>query len=166
VFEYLYEKYKRLMWHKAYTILKDRALAEDITSEAFIRVLRNLHKIDDPDSGKTAAFLVTIVRNLAITQYHREKKSQPADFGEREYDRADNFDMEETVAVKDEAERAAGLLDRLSEELKSVFLLKYAHDLQHKEIAQILGITENNVTVRLFRAKKKLTEWAKGVSQS
>lgn len=48
------------------------------------------------------------------------------------------------------------LVDGLSEELRSVFLLKYAYDLPHKTIGRLLGISENNVNVRLHRAKKKI----------
>jgi RNA polymerase sigma-70 factor (ECF subfamily) len=55
------------------------------------------------------------------------------------------------------------LVDRLKEEQRAVFLLKYAHDMSHRDIAKTLGITENNVTVRLHRAKAKLLSWAKEV---
>jgi RNA polymerase sigma-70 factor (ECF subfamily) len=163
-FEYMYEKYKRLLWRKAYDILKDHALAEDAVSEAFIRVYRHMHRIKDPDSGQTVAFLATIVKNIAINLYHKRNRNLPTDFGE--FEQADSFDMEESVAKKDEAARAVSLLDKLSEELRSVFLLKYAHDLPHKEIGRILDISENNVTVRLFRAKKKIAELAKEVRQA
>jgi len=160
-FEYLYNKYKRLMWSKAYDILKDHSSSEDAVSEAFIRVFRNMHKIDDPDSNKTVSFLVTIVKNVAITQYQRQKKAVPTDL--TEFDIADDFSLEESDETKDELSGAMNLVNRLGEDLKSVFLLKYAHDLSHKEIGKLLNITENNVTVRLHRAKKKLTEWVKGV---
>jgi len=153
-FEYLYEKYKRLLWHKAYDILKDSALAEDAVSESFIRVYRNLGKVQDVDSSKTIAFLVTIVKNIAIYLYNREKRAAVADM--TEFETADVFDLETYVVNKDMATQVMGLLDKLSEELRSVFLLKYAHDLSHKEIGKILGITENNVTVRLHRAKTKI----------
>lgn len=162
--EYLYEKYKRLMWRKAYDILKDYALAEDAVSEAFIRVHKHVHRIIDPDAGQTVAFLVTIVKNISITMYHRRNKMIPTDISE--YEQADDYNMEETVATKDEAERVNTLVEKLSEELKSVFILKYAQDLPHKEIGKILNITENNVTVRLHRAKKKLIEMAKEVRQA
>jgi RNA polymerase sigma-70 factor (ECF subfamily) len=155
-FEHLYEKYKKLMWRKAYDILKDYSLAEDAVSEAFIRVYRNLHRIGNPDSGQTASFLVTIVKNVSINLYHARNKLIPIDIGELE--QADSFDLEESVAAKDEASKAVQFIDRLSEDLRAVFLLKYAHDLPHKEIGEILKITENNVTVRLHRAKKKLLD--------
>ncbi|MCL2399651.1 MAG: RNA polymerase sigma factor [Defluviitaleaceae bacterium] len=160
-FEYLYEKYKRLLWSKAFDILKDHALAEDAVSEAFIRVYRHLHKIKDPDSNQTIAFLVTIVKNIAINLYHRKNKSLPVDINE--HDQVDSFNLEEFIASKEEASQAISLIDKLNEDLKSVFLLKYAHDLSHKEIGKILNISENNVTVRLHRARKKLMQLMKEV---
>jgi RNA polymerase sigma-70 factor (ECF subfamily) len=154
VFDYLYEKYKRLLYAKAYDILKDSGLAEDAVSEAYIRVYRNMHRIEGPDSGQTAAFLVTIVKNVAITMYHKRNKVVPADFSE--YEEASEYNLEQSVETKAEAEQAVELLEKLGEELKAVFLLKYAHGLPHKEIGQVLGITENNVTVKQKKKKKKL----------
>jgi RNA polymerase sigma-70 factor (ECF subfamily) len=162
-FEYIYEKYKRLMWRKAVDILKDNALAEDAVSEAFIRVYKNFHRIIEPDSGKTASFLVTIVRNVAINLYHKRNKDMPTDFDE--FEKADTFSLEESVASKDEASQAMKLVGQLKQDLRDVFLLKYAHDLSHKEIGRLLGISENNVTVRLHRAKKKLLELSQEVRQ-
>ena len=156
-FEYLYEKYKRLLWTKAYEILKDHSLAEDAVSEAFIRAYKYLHKIGEPDSGQTASYLVTIVKNVSIDIYNREKRVAPIDINE--HDEADDFNMEELITSKDETANIMKMVDSLREELKAVFLLKYAHDMPHKEIAKVLGITENNVTVRLYRAKAKLLKW-------
>ena len=163
-FDYLYEKYKKLLWRKAYDILKDYALAEDAVSEAFIRVYKHFHRLEDPDSSRTAAFLVTVVKNVAINLYHKRNRSLPTDF--EEFEQASNFNLEEIVLEKDAATQAVKLVDKLSEELRAVFLLKYANDLPHKEIGDILGITENNVTVRLHRAKKKLADLAKEVRQA
>ncbi|MCL2357336.1 MAG: sigma-70 family RNA polymerase sigma factor [Defluviitaleaceae bacterium] len=162
-FEFVYEKYKRLMWRKAFDILKDYGLAEDAVSEAFIRVYRNFHRIDDPSAPQTISFLLTIVKNTAINIYHKRNKVLPTDFSE--FEQADSFDMEEAVATQDEARRAGALIERLGESERAVFVLKYAHDLAHKEIGKILNITENNVNVRLHRAKKKLAEMAKEVRQ-
>ena len=160
-FDYIYEKYKRLLLAKANDILKDYALAEDAVSEAFIRVYKHLHKIENPDSGQAASFLVTIVKNVAINLYHKEKRTTP--FDAQEYDEADDFNMEKDYTMQEDASAAMELVGRLKEELRAVFLLKFAHDMSHKEIATTLGITENNVTVRLHRAKAKLTAWAKEV---
>lgn len=162
-FEYVYEKYKRLLFAKAFDILRDHALAEDAVSEAYIRAYRHLDKIQDPDSNQTAAYLVTIAKNVSITLYHKERRSFSVDIDE--YQGADDFNLEELITSQDEAARVMTLVDSLKEEHKAVFLLKYAQDMSHKEIADVLGITENNVTVRLHRAKNKLMQAYKNESR-
>jgi len=152
-FEYIFSTYKKLLMHKAYGILRDYMLAEDAASEALLRIYKNLHKIDDPTSKKTIAFLVTIVKNVALTMLAREKAYITQEYDENQ---EDDFDLEQQTISALSSENIYKIIDQLSEELKGVFLLKYAYDLSHREIGQMLGITENNVTVRLHRAKNKL----------
>lgn len=154
-FEFLYSKYKNLLLRKAYDILKDRMLAEDAVSEAYMRVYKNLDKIDDPTSNRSIAFLVTIAKNAALTILSGEAKKAADPI---EDDLADSYSLEAEVLSEISTDGILALMEQLSEELRGVFLLKYAYDLPHKEIGRLLGITENNVTVRLFRAKKKLSE--------
>jgi len=157
-FEFIFNKYRRLMLHKAYGILNDYSLAEDAASEAFIRIYKNMHKIDDPSSNKTIAFIVTIVKNVSLTMLKKEKEHAAQEY---DYEMQDPFDLEEHTLAQLGADYIYQMLDEMGEELKSVFLLKYAHDLSHKEIGRLLDISENNVTVRLHRAKKKLAELLK-----
>ena len=84
---------------------------------------------------------------------HKERR-QPAEMPDEE--QPDGFNLEEHVLAAVSAEQMLALVDGLSEELRSVFLLKYAYDLPHKTIGRLLGISENNVNVRLHRAKKKI----------
>lgn len=153
-FEYLYHKYKNLCLKKAYEILRDYALAEDAVSEAYLRVYKNLHKIEDPDSGRAAAFLVTITRNVALTMRSKEKKN----LEELDEEQQDPFELEEFALSQEFAQGAYQLLEQVGEELRSVFILKFAYDMSHREIARALNISENNVGVRLHRAKKKLAD--------
>lgn len=155
-FEYVYDKYKNLLLHKAYGILRDRMLAEDAVSEAFLRTYKNIDKIEEPDSNRTVAFLVTIVKNVALTML-KKRKSQSAEPLE-EWDAAlqSGPTLEDVVASALSADAIYAMVDQLEEEYRSVFLLKYAYDLPHREIGRLLHISENNVTVRLHRVKKKL----------
>lgn len=154
-FEQLFNKYKRLLLYKAYGILNDYALAEDAVSEAYIRIYKNLGKIEDVDSPKTASFIVTIVKNVSLTILEKRKNVYLSDPSE---DEGDSYDIEETILSNAITSDMLKLVDELREELRTPFLLKYAHDLSHREIALILHISENNVTVRIHRAKKKLAE--------
>ena len=153
-FDYIYEKYKRLLHAKAHDILKDHALAEDAVSEAYMRAYKHLDKIQDKDSPQTISFLVTIVKNIAINFYHKEKRSTATDFSD--FDAPSDFDLEDIVTTKDSTAEGLKILHGLKEIDRAVFLLKYAQDMSHKQIAKTLNITENNVTVRLHRAKGKL----------
>ena len=72
--EQLYALHKNVMLYTAERILRDYQLAEDAVQKAFMKVLDNLHKIEEPDCNKTRAFLVIITRNVAITMYNRQKK--------------------------------------------------------------------------------------------
>ena len=152
-FERVYEKWRRLMLHKALGILRDAQLAEDAVSEAFLRIYKNLEKIDDPESGRCASFVVTITKNVALTMY---AKGQRTAFEPMEERQADPFDLEQFTLSEISSERIYDLINALSEELRGVFLLKYGHGLSHREIADTLKISENNVTVRMHRARKKL----------
>ena len=68
--EQLYSLYRNVMFYTAERILRDHHLAEDAVQKAFLKVLDNLHKISEIDCNKTRAFLVIIVRNVAITMYN------------------------------------------------------------------------------------------------
>ena len=163
-FEYLYRKYKRLMYYKAWEILHDHMAAEDALSETMIRVYHNMEKIGNPDSPQSAAFLVTIVRNVSLTLLKKRTAyvQMPETEDGQEFDQEDPFDLEEFVLDGISEERLCLIVGKLDDEARNIFVLKYAYDLSHQEIASQLGITENNVTVRLHRTRKKLASMIAG----
>jgi len=157
-FDYIYDKYKKLLLYKANGILNDYSLAEDAVSEAFLRVYKNLHKIDDPDSGQTASFLVTIVKNTSINILNKNKNAYGSNYDIYENDIQSDYSMEENIVSEIVTDGMLKVIDKLKDELKDCFLLMYAHNMSYKEIAKTLNITESNVTVRIHRAKKKIVE--------
>jgi RNA polymerase sigma-70 factor (ECF subfamily) len=154
-FERLFEKYRRLLLYKAYGILGDYSLAEDAVSEAFIRIYKNLNKIDDIYSPRAVSFLVTIVKNTSLTILERQKKYIVP---EEDVESDDGGKLEESILSSAITQDMLKIVDNLKEELRAPFLLKYAHNLSHKEIAAILHITDNTATVRIHRAKSKLAK--------
>ncbi|MCL1981584.1 MAG: RNA polymerase sigma factor, partial [Clostridiales bacterium] len=132
-FERLFDKYKKLLLYTAYNILHDYSLAEDAVSEAYIRIYFNLHKIEDTESPKSISFMVTIVKNTALTILGKEKKYiVPQD----DIEIADGgYNMEESVISDAITGDMLKIVDGLKEELREPFLLQYAHGLSHKQIA-------------------------------
>lgn len=153
-FEYLYSKYKNLLLHKAYGILHDYMLAEDAVSEAYLRIYKNLSKIDDPESARCIAFIVTIVKNTALTLLQKKVKHTADELYDEQQDA---FELENHVVSQLGTEEIYRLLNQLGEEYRSVFLMKYAYDYNNQEIGKLLGMNANHVGVLLHRAKKKLS---------
>ena len=160
-FEYMYRKYKNLLYYKAWDILHDHMLSEDALSETMVRAFRSMEKIGDPDSPESASFLVTIIRNVSLTLLKRRKAVyESIEDGEPDETIADSFDLEDSVIDGISEERLCVIVGKLDEVSRNIFILKHAYDLSHLEIATQLGLTENNVTVRLHRTRKRLADMA------
>ena len=157
-FDYIYRKYKNLLFYKAWDILHDHMLAEDAVSEAYIRIYHNLDKIEDPDSPRSIAFIATIVRNVALTIRSQGKSDVTDNIENFEEVIADQNDMEENILSEMASEKLVLIIRKLDEQSQNIFLMKYAYDLPHKEIAEQMNITENYVTVKLYRIKKQLAK--------
>lgn len=157
-FEKIYLQYGRLMYSKAYEILKDHALSEDAVSEAFIRIYRNLYKLSNiVPCPETASFVVIVVKNVALTMLEKEKRVVSISLDD-EIEVSDGIDLEETVISKISSQQIMDKVDQLSQEIKQVFLLFYGYDMSLAQIAQTLGITTNLAAVRLHRARNRLSK--------
>ena len=155
-FEYIYDRYNRLLLYKAYEVLRDQSLAEDAVSEAFIRIYKNLNKVNIDDAGKTAAFLVIIARNCALTILSKQRRDSLANIDD--LDLVSQDDVEGSVISNCTAKEIMKVIGNLKDNLKEPFLLKFAYNMSHKEIAELLNLSESNVTVRIHRAKAKLAK--------
>lgn len=154
-FNGVYKKHFPMIFRVAYRILDDVQKAEDVTHEAFIRFYEKGKAINDPDQAKY--WLIRVVKNLAYNSekrkiveakaYSRLNTAAPAESapsGEEEY-----FKGETEQAVQE-------ALNELPYNLRIVLVLKEFEGLTYKEIASIIGISEANVKVRIFRAREKL----------
>lgn len=156
-FEAVFSKYNKILYKFSYNILKDSYMAEDAVQEAFIKVAYNLIKIQDINSNKTMNFLVTIVKNVSLTMYKKKKGCIlfiDEELSEEIVD--ESINLEDSMIAQLDYDHLLHIIGYLKDELKSPFLLRYVHDCSDKEIADILDITQNNVTVRIHRSKAKL----------
>ena len=136
-FREIYENYRHFMWYIAQQKLKDTHLAEDAVQEAFLALTRHLDKVEDAHSPRTKKFLATIVRSKAIDLI---RKNNP---------------QEELTDELPEGKAGRDVLDQLLVKENYNRLISCVLD---EDIADILGISEKNVNVRYFRARKKLQE--------
>lgn len=156
-FEALYFKYRQLMFQVANDILKDDYLAEDAVHKAFEKIMKNLDKIHDVECPKTKGFIVIVVKHVAIDFYRKRKRENIVELNENEGIREYVLNVEQVVIDKIEHPLTRAIL-LLPHHYSEIILLKYSHNYTERQIADLLGLSEENAKKRLQRAKKKLRE--------
>lgn len=153
-FESVYLKYRNLMLNRAYDILKDSGLAEDAVHSAFLRILKNLSKIDKADDLKTRLFVTVIIDNVAKTMYNKERKVILTELTDIDA----KINIEEIIEDRDAVQHIMEAVGSLPETYSYVIFLKYFNKFSDKEIASALDISVSAVRKRLLRGKKRLVD--------
>lgn len=167
--EALFRRYRRPVFAWLLRVAPDRAEAEDLYQEVWLKVIRG---IDGYTSGGFKAWLWRIVRNAAADRA-RKKMAVPL-LDEPMSDEADAEARVEQVAdgnaisaiERMEAEERRSFLRRsvegLSSRLRDVVLLRIHGELEFHEIAETLGLPLGTVLGRMNLAVKKLREAVEG----
>ena len=152
--------------------VSDQELAQDLTSETFIKALENINKYTY--TGKPfSAWLYRIAINN-INEHFRKNKKQHEIMERKWQEIGDKFDSAD-LGLKNEEEAQAQLaqikdlnqsLQKLKPHEHDIITLKYYEDLSYKEIAETLNITISNVGVKLTRALNKLSQLCNATSTS
>ena len=161
--EDLYREYRSPMLSIARSILRDEGLAEDAVQQAFLKLFQNFEKIPRDGCNKTRSFIVIIIRNTAIDLYRRRSREKVISFEELEVPLPAGEDSPELLAEAGETSRElAEYLGRMAEKDSSLLMLRYYHGCPNKEIAQLLGMTQAQVAMGLYRAKQRLLKMMRG----
>lgn len=157
-FEQLYRLYRQDMFKMAYGILKNKYDTEDAVHEAFMRVMKKLTKISETNCPQTHAYLLIIVKNVALKIIKKRTKTIVVDTDTIEI--TDDFGLEEYVISNMEVERLKYILEQLPDDYYEVLFLELFMEFSISDIAEQLGLTYENTKKRLQRAKKKFREIA------
>lgn len=149
--ETVYKKYYGLMKHVA--LGYSQSEADDIVHDAMVRIIKNIEKVDVSNERKTMAFCVTIVRNRAIDVLRKNGKVSEEFDGNIAAEGSFSPDFSKPEEIYQILLKA---LENLNETYKTVCTLKYVNDLSEREIAEILGLPEKTVNMRIFRGKQIL----------
>ena len=154
--EAIYKKHKKAMYGVAYSILKNRADAEDAVMDAVYKIINNISKFDSEDSEKTRSLVMIIVRNVAINKYNYNKSHATAALEDAESELYTEESPEEYFCNAESYAELLSEIRALEPIYRDVILMKYLYDYSNFEIAAMLGISESTVRVRLMRGKKLL----------
>lgn len=159
LFEEFYLSHRQTMVYVANQILHDQALAEDVTHDAFLRIINHLEKISDAKCNKTRNFIVLIVRNIALDYYRKSKRLAETSYDDIEFIFNDEDHNPEELFLEKEAEEAFGLdITKLHPNYALILAMKYSYEYTNQEIALMLNTSEAKVRMQLHRARKRFKE--------
>ena len=155
-FSVLVNRYKDLVFSLSLKMLKNREEAEEISQDAFIKVYKSLHKFKG--DSKFSTWIYKVVYNSCLDRLKQYKKNYalvPIDeFNENQVKTLDNaFDA---LVSQDRKNAIQACLNKLPSEDSFLLTLYYFEEQSLEEISKIVGLTGNNVKVKLFRSRKKL----------
>ena len=149
----MYAEHARSLVGLARLFVDHRDAAEDVVQEAFIRLSRSLHRIDDP--SKAAAYLRSIVLNLA--RDHNRRGLLSLRHSQRPVD-LDPAGVDETIVSRDEHQRVLTALRALPRRQRDCLALHYLLELPVADIADTLGLSPNSVKTHLKRGLASLRQ--------
>ncbi|MGP1593963.1 MAG: RNA polymerase sigma factor [Treponema sp.] len=155
-FRIIYDNVLPALYKVAYNIVREQDAAEDLCHDAMIKMTEKEMQFRSLNDAKY--WLIRVVKNASLNYAKRrilERKVYTRAFKE------DNRKAEsgESALLKNETvQNVKRAVEQLPEKLRVVLQLCEYTDLNYKEIGRILGISEGNVKVRIFRARDKLAK--------
>jgi RNA polymerase sigma-70 factor (ECF subfamily) len=150
----LYDRYSRLLLGVCLRYASDKAEAEDILQESFLKIFFNIQEFTG--SGSFIGWLRKVAVNTAITHYHKNLKYRyHVEIEEYESVETGVISFEEDFYTSDELFM---VLNELPAGYRMVFNLYAVEGYKHKEIAEMLGIDTNTSKSQYSRAKAVLRD--------
>ncbi len=154
----LITRHKRRIFSYIMLTVKDRALAEDIFQDTFIKVINTLKKGNYNEEGKFLPWVLRIAHNLIIDTFRKDKRMPTISGGTNED--GDDFDIFSVLGVYDKTAEETliqgqvrkdirKLVDALPVEQKEVLMMRHYYDMSFKEISEQTNVSINTALGRM-----------------
>lgn len=147
--ENLFRKYYNEALLYVFSFCHNRALAEDLVQEAYMRAIRSID--EEKDSFKF--WLFKVCRNLYFDTLRKNKKIEAITS-----DMPSNESLVDDVIQKDEYRALYKAISLLKDDFREIVRLYYFDSMSVKEIASIVDESVDNVKIKLYRARLKLKD--------
>src|SRR5947209_15073724 len=171
-FREIVERYQAKVFSIIYGILRNHNDAEDIAQQVFAKIYFSIKNFDFRSSLLTWIYKITVNE---CYDYLRKKRVRKLVY-ESDFSADDSLRMEHAEPAADQApavdQRLAQhdlifkLLSKISEEDRSLILMKEVEGHSVEELAEMTGMNENTIKVKLFRARQKLVKAAQRLEKS
>lgn len=155
-FKKIYSEVMPVIFKVSVRITRNEEAAEDQCHDALIKMTEK--DMVFPTINDAKYWLICVVKNASLNYAKRKTRERKAYEKALKEDRRTIDSGETAILKKDTKIKVQEALNMLPDNLKAVLLLKEYTELNYKEIGRMLGITEGNVKVRVFRAREQLTK--------
>jgi len=148
-FETIYKTYWQKVFRLCMGYVNDRDTAKDLAQETFIKVWKQLPQFRNESSIGTWIF--RIASNTCLRQIQKERKMSKSELPLEIKDEISETNIEKDIQF---------LYQCISElkEVERIIISLELEDMNQKEIAEIVGLSEGNIRVKIYRIKEKLTQ--------
>ncbi|WP_191014059.1 RNA polymerase sigma factor [Treponema zioleckii] len=153
-FRTLYNETFAILYKIAWRVVNDEEAAEDLVHDSYIKA--NEKALVFPSLDDAKFWLIRVVKNASLN-YAKRKTRESKAYHKAFYEDHRQATSGEIDLLKEESkEKVLEALNKLPKSLREVLVLREYGDLNYREIGKVLGITEGNVKVRMFRARAQL----------
>jgi RNA polymerase sigma-70 factor (ECF subfamily) len=150
----LLERHTRRVRDYVRMMVKDNDVADDLTQEILIKVVKVLDEGRYTDKGRFQPWLLRIARNRVLDYFRAQKQVKTINESSVGYDILGSKNMaepsiEEEIISEQRAEEIRALVDELPEEQREVVKMRYYEGLSFKEIAELTGVSINTALGRM-----------------
>jgi RNA polymerase sigma-70 factor (ECF subfamily) len=155
-FRAVYEEVFPILMRVVYHVTNNVDLSEEICQEAFIRFFDKAMTF--PSQNDAKYWLIRVSKNLAINQVKRKSREMSMMEKLKKFPapHANTVDGEKVLMEKETRKIVQQAIGELPEKYRMVIVLKEYTEMDYKQIATVLNISESNVKVRVYRARKML----------
>lgn len=147
---------KEKLFRLAYSIVRERAEAEDILQDTLVKLWNRRDEWNEIEN--LDAYCFRSVKNLALDRIASKavRKTDPIDPENEARYFVEYGSPHQQMERKEQRERIEQCMDELSENQRMVFQLREIEGMSYREISEALSISEDLVKVSLFRARNKM----------
>ena len=155
-FGFLVERYQNMVFNLSLKMLKHREEAEEVAQDTFIKAYKSLKSFNG--DSKFSTWIYRIAYNTSLDRIKKNVKFNNS----VEIDKISSKEISSVEHIFEGIERqerneiVQDCLHQLPEDERMILHLFYFEEQSLKEITEVLSISESNVKVKLFRARKKL----------
>jgi len=156
-FGILVDRYKDLVFSLALKMVKNREEAEEVAQDTFIKVFKSLSKFKG--DSKFSTWIYKVAYNTCLDRLKKNKREQHV-VSIDEFNSNQIKSLDDALDVMEEEQRNQTIQDcinLLPSDDAFLLTLFYFEEQSLEVIAKVIGLTANNVKVKLFRSRKKLT---------